>query len=143
MSIFNLYIIFVVLSLHYIADFICQSHEDATNKSTSNKHLLNHVTNYTLVVYSGLFLFIILPLAGYDSTNYTTSKLGFVKLVILNYLVCFYIFITHFATDYTTSRISSKMWKKSKMHEFFNTVGLDQLIHYVSLFTLLYVLQVL
>ncbi|MGH1418373.1 MAG: hypothetical protein ACRBCJ_05905 [Hyphomicrobiaceae bacterium] len=41
--------------------------------------------------------------------------------------------VLHFATDFITSRITSKLWKEQRIHGFFLMVGLDQLIHQVSL----------
>lgn len=136
MDIFTLYIVLVVLSLHYIADFICQSHEEAVNKSSSIAHLVDHVYKYTMIVFAGLQVFIILPLINFGATNYHPDVVGWWG-VVLNLLVMFYIFITHLATDYITSRINAKLWKRGKMHEFFNCVGLDQLIHCATLFILL------
>lgn len=42
-------------------------------------------------------------------------------------------FITHWITDYNTSRWTSKLWAKGDVHNFFVVVGGDQLIHYLTL----------
>jgi len=109
MSLFNLYIIFVVLAIHYIADFICQSHEDATKKSSSLNHLINHVYWYSSIVFVGLNLFIILPLIEFNFILVTPSVIGVFNYWVVMLLSYFYIFITHFSTDYITSRINAKL----------------------------------
>jgi shikimate 5-dehydrogenase len=38
-----------------------------------------------------------------------------------------------FATDCVTSRITSRLWQQQREHGFFVVVGLDQLIHQVTL----------
>jgi hypothetical protein len=45
-----------------------------------------------------------------------------------------------FATDYITSRISSKLWAKRDWHRFFVTIGFDQLIHHATLALTLWVM---
>lgn len=137
MNIYSLYIILTVLSLHYIADFIFQSHEEAVNKSSSRKYLLSHVYRYSMIVWIGLHIFIFLPLIFLDSTKYDPKIIGVLGWLLWCYLMFIYIYITHLVTDYITSRINAKLWKNGKIHEFFNCVGLDQLIHYATLFILL------
>lgn len=43
----------------------------------------------------------------------------------------------HLAVDYVTSRITSRLWAKGDMHNFFVMIGFDQLLHYALLFTTL------
>jgi len=102
---FTLSTIILLVSLHFVSDFILQSDWMAQNKSSSNKALGIHV-----IVYSIPFL-IIGPL--YALVN------G----------------ILHFFTDYVSSRVSKKLWEKKEVHWFFAVIGLDQLIHYICLFT--------
>jgi hypothetical protein len=45
-----------------------------------------------------------------------------------------------FATDYITSRISSKLWAKQDWHRFFTTIDFDQLIHHATLALTLWVM---
>jgi len=48
----------------------------------------------------------------------------------------------HFFTDYVTSRASSLLWKEGKVHDFFVTIGADQMIHYFTIFgTLIWITQ--
>jgi uncharacterized protein DUF3307 len=101
-----------LLSAHWVADFLCQTHWQASNKSKNNVALSRHVLNYTIVMWA--FALFLLP---------PTASAYFAAIT----------FITHFATDYVTSRISSKLYAKQDWHNFFVVIGLDQLIHQVTI----------
>ena len=104
-----------IIAMHWVADFVLQSDWQAKNKSKDNLALLLHVTTYTVCL--AVFGFVFLPL---DSS---TIKLW----VLANGIV-------HVGVDYVTSRINTYLWSKGKVHEFFVSVGFDQLIHYACLF---------
>lgn len=117
-----------ILVVHFLADFIFQSDWMALNKSKHWDPLVIHG-----LVYSSLFYF------GWGW-----------HFALLT-------FITHTLTDAVTSRVTSKLWfidllepvktKKPlafptfefarvyprKRHWFFVVIGVDQLIHYVTL----------
>lgn len=134
-----LLIILVLLVLHWIGDFALQSDSMALGKSKQWKPLLTHTSIYSLCFFWFGWLFVLIT------------------------------FLTHTATDYFTSRVSSKLWfldtttpvaviginnlsktisregwilakLNNKRHWFFVWLGLDQLIHY---FTLLFTYQYL
>jgi uncharacterized membrane protein len=131
--IFNLKIIFSILSVHFISDFILQTQDQAANKSISNKYLFKHVFNYTLfTTISWIFLFhcvIAIPF----TESIPSGKINIV-------LVFFITFISHFITDYITSRWSKVLWEKKSIHDFFVVIGFDQLLHYAQLFIMYYFL---
>lgn len=102
----NIFLVIWILLIHFIGDFVCQTDEMAINKSSSNKWLTIHVFTYTCIFIAG--------------TN-------------CNFLFCFATFITHWLTDYCTSRWTSYLWKKEDRHNFFLVIGLDQFIHSVTL----------
>lgn len=102
--------VFIILLIHWVADFICQSDEVAKNKSKSNKYLLKHIGIYTLV------LFAVWPLA------LTYSLKDLMPWIIFNGLA-------HLAIDYFTSRMSSKLYAKGDVHNFFVVIGFDQFAH--------------
>ena len=111
---------FFIVVIHFIADFIFQAEEWATNKSKSNFVLFKHVTAYTIIwSVSGLFIFS-------DPFKY---------LIFL--LVTF---VAHFTTDYFTSRIVSRKFANneygSPIPNFgaFTVIGFDQVLHYGQLF---------
>ena len=100
-------IIMLLLTTHWLADFVLQSQEMATNKSQSNKWLGFHV-----LVYTACFI--------------PTMSIGF---VVTNG-------VAHFVTDYFTSRKTSKLWAEDRINDFFVVVGFDQLIHALTLIIL-------
>ena len=49
---------FIIVVIHFIADFIFQAEEWAVNKSKSNLALLKHVSMYTIIwSMFGIFIF--------------------------------------------------------------------------------------
>lgn len=104
----TLFTICILLIFHFIADFMLQTDKMAINKSSSNYWLTKHVA-----VYSLLFT-LIHPI--YALVN------GFL----------------HWITDYVTSRLAAKAWQTEKRSLFFTIIGLDQLIHTVTLISTYY-----
>lgn len=104
--------------VHWVADFILQTSEQAAGKSTSNVWLTKHVVTYTAVIALGVMLYDVVtpvpnrPLAG--------------VFVYLNGAL-------HWTTDYFTSRYNARMWKEGRVHDFFVGVGFDQFIHLTTL----------
>lgn len=104
-----------LLAVHWVADFVLQTHWQATNKSKRNDALAAHVGVYTLC-------------------------LAVVSAIIFGQSAAWLLFVAsnavlHFATDYCTSRASSALYAKQDWHNFFVVVGLDQLIHQATLAT--------
>ena len=97
-------IIFLIIMLHWFADFILQTSWMAQNKSKDNFALSVHV-----FVYSIPFMVI-----------------GFWYAILNGFL--------HFCIDYFTSRITSNLWSKGDVHNFFVIIGLDQSLHFICLF---------
>lgn len=115
-------IIIGILIVHFIGDFIYQTNTMAVNKSKSIKWLSYHILVYTLVLFLGGFL-------------YWTGQSASVIL--------FFIFLNgaiHWIVDFFTSKITSYLWKSEQIHNFFVVIGLDQLIHYSTLFITYYIL---
>lgn len=135
----------IILAIHYVADFLLQTHWQASNKSKNNVALLEHVGVYTAVLGLGtVFMF-----------GLTAQWFGFVWI---NGML-------HFGTDYVTSRISARHFAMAidemdrvrietkiygepdkslnparHWHNFFVVIGLDQLIHQATLAFMLWLI---
>ena len=121
-----------ILTLHWIADFILQTHWQATNKSKSVLALTKHVFSYTLALFVGMFIFFAFVVSkaiyGADWTLIVEIALRTSALyALLNGSI-------HWATDYVTSKVTASLWKQGEIHDFFVMVGFDQLLHYITLF---------
>jgi len=133
-------IVFAILIIHWFADFVLQTDKQAKGKSKNWNDLLEHTTFYSLVW--------IMPMAFLLPSNYI--------------LVFWFItFICHTITDYFTSRLNSKLaperqyllshphlsnyfiFKNENWHNFFVSIGFDQILHYVQLFITYYFLSTL
>lgn len=129
----------IILVTHYVADFLLQTHWQASNKSKNNVALVEHVAVYTVV------------LAAVTAVLFGLTAMWFV----------FFWFngVLHFCTDYLTSRWSSRYFKMAiddmdtmrrstkvygdpnffevnpakHWHNFFVVIGFDQLIHQATL----------
>lgn len=123
-----LYLIF----LHWVADFIFQTDWQAKNKSSNWAALSKHVLTYTATMGVGISLYIE-NRVGVDFENVWQFVLMW---TVLNGAL-------HFATDMVTSRINSRLWEKGQVHNFFVSVGFDQVLHYFALiFTFFWLLGV-
>jgi len=116
--------VLLIIAIHFFADFVCQSHDMAINKSKSNYWLTYHVLVYTLVTFLAWHFCILQPPMEFDVTNLAL----FVGLI----------FSTHWITDYISSRFTSKFFGKGDSHNGFVVVGLDQVAHYIQLFLAYY-----
>lgn len=120
--------IIVIMIIHFLSDFVFQSRKMGTKKSKSNLWLFYHVLTYSLIT---LVLWVI-----------------FVAGVVINFKILFSLFLftftSHFFVDFFTSRISSLFYIKAKEEKiykqkmkfeqyFWLTIGIDQLIHNVTL----------
>ena len=124
----TLTVIFLVIFIHWVADFVFQTHWQATNKSTNNKALLQHVGTYTLIWFVVFFGWIVY---SNHILEMDASAHGHGTEILLFFPITF---VAHFITDYFTSRLNSYLWKKGDIHNFFVSVGFDQVLHYVQLF---------
>lgn len=103
----------LIQAFHYVADFLCQTRQMATNKSKSIYWLTLHVLVYSTATTIGW---------AYFNSDITT--LCYVWLTT---------FITHWLTDFTTSKVTTYFYLKNNMFGFFSTIGFDQLIHATTL----------
>lgn len=122
----------VLLGVHWFADFVLQTRWQAANKSKRFDALASHVIVYTAVLSIASVAMFGAEAGPFTAVNGTL----------------------HFATDFVTSRISSRLFMaqfdigawgrhptKPRMlaredfnpHNFFVVIGLDQLIHQLTL----------
>lgn len=125
----------ILLTLHFIGDFVCQTNWMAVNKSQSNWALTVHVLTYTAV-----FALVIVTVPRWIGVPMPGQPVLFVGVTGG----------LHWVTDWCTSRVTSRLWfvvgatadtrhegyvavkvqyDDSKRHWFFVVIGFDQLIH--------------
>jgi len=107
-------LLLILLTIHFVADFVLQTDWQAKNKSTNWEALLRHV---------GVYALCFVPFAMWHYGVANPKGFAFV----------FITFALHFATDAVTSRINSKMWAAQRVHAFFVGIGADQLSHAYAL----------
>lgn len=134
----NIYIIFAIIFIHWIADFVLQTDQQATKKSTSNYWLTAHVSTYACTWFFACLFYC----AYLDGFNWTQRGVNLVFVFPTITFVC------HWITDYCTSRLNTKLLPKKEehptdkgyfkqvggnVHNFFVSIGFDQILHYVQL----------
>lgn len=123
------YILLLVV-LHYIADFILQDEDWATEKSTDDKKLILHTSVYSVATGVGLFFFTLYQFAT-TGVEYVTP-LGILYFTVLT-------FIFHTLTDYFTSKVVKIKFDQGEYGSAipnlgaFSIIGFDQLLHIVQL----------
>ena len=112
-------VLFWLLVTHWVADFVFQTDWMARNKSSSNLPLFVHVCVYSLIL---------IPFAVSYIPSYAVA-----------WFIAFNMFL-HFVVDYHTSRLTSKLSAAGKYGSktvpnfgMFSIIGLDQMLHYISL----------
>lgn len=114
-----------VMFTHFVADFLFQTHQMSMMKSKSIKWLSYHVGVYSLVT---MILWLLM------SPLEMTNDFMWAKVLGLT-------FVSHWITDFFTSKWTSKLWVKGEIHNFFVVIGLDQLIHCTTLFMTYYLMK--
>jgi hypothetical protein len=121
---------FLIILVHWIADFVFQAEEWANNKSKNNIALYKHV-----ITYSTLWLLPICLMLGIERPHETTEWYVYSTLIFFVLTFC-----CHFITDYITSRIVSKKFANEEYGSpipntgAFTVIGFDQVLHYAQLF---------
>jgi hypothetical protein len=108
--------LYLLLLLHFVGDFVCQFRWLANNKSHNQLALLLHGLIYGAVLTSGMYFMI-------PET---------IPLTIFILWAAFNI-VAHIITDAITSKMTSFFYKRQWMYLFFVIIGLDQLIHACTL----------
>ena len=124
----NLIEIFSIILIHWFADFVLQTDEQAKGKSKKWLPLLEHTFMYGLIW---------LLAGGFYTIRFNFTEQGIINLTLFTAITI----LLHTITDYFTSRLNSKLWSESKVHNFFISIGFDQVLHYIQLFTTYYYLK--
>lgn len=106
----------VIILIHWFADFVCQTDAQAKNKSHSMFALLAHTSSYAAIWYPFCILY-----------YYMTGGANMLLFPVIT-------FVVHTIQDYFTSRLNKRLWEKGDVHNFFVSIGFDQVLHYVQLF---------
>lgn len=113
-----IFTILYILTTHFVADFVKQTYEMASYKSTSIKWLTLHIlAYYKWFIFSGIMYYAFAWILAFNFSVwpliwYCTLNAGL-----------------HWITDYFTSKATSTLWKQKRVHDFFVMIGFDQLIH--------------
>jgi len=108
---------FLLICIHWIADFVCQNKKLATSKWNSFDKLTDHTVIYSVVL--GLLVFIV-PVLQFKNIS---ALFLFISLNL----------ILHTIIDYFTSKIVHKKFE-NKQYGAFRVIGFDQVLHYGCLF---------
>ncbi len=133
----SLLAVFTIIVIHFIGDFVCQSHWQAVKKSTDNEALSQHVLTYSICW--------LIPMAAL----FYCEPYNLFGAIALSIAFSFVTYVTHWITDYFTSRLNSKLWAKEackepelrRPHNFFVAIGFDQALHFIQLFTTFCILK--
>ena len=112
--------IYLIIFSHFVADFVLQSDWMAKNKSKSWKALSLHISTYTIAL---------------------SIPLMFASTIKASLLYALINGAVHFVVDAITSRMTSKLYAKGDVHNFFVVVGLDQAIHMSTLVATMEILK--
>ena len=112
----NIWTVLIILSIHWFADFVLQSNEMATKKSKDFEQLIHHTIVYSLVWFLIIHVFI---------------EVNYLYPVFYNFAIITFVF--HTITDYFTSKLNTYLYEKRDIHNFFVSVGFDQLLHFIQL----------
>nr|CAB4128794.1 Bacteriophage phiKZ, Orf197 [uncultured Caudovirales phage] len=91
--------IFLLIWLHFICDFILQTDRMAQHKSKSNRWLAVHIAAYSA------------------------------PMLLLGWRFAAVNAVLHFATDWVSSRATSRLYAAGERHWFFVVIGADQAVH--------------
>lgn len=113
--------LFSIFIIHWFADFVLQTHEQAINKSSNNLKLLEHTLTYSLFWYAvGIFYVAVWPDVEIKTFWNVTIFVGIT-------------FVAHTITDWFTSRWCKYYFSRQNYHNGFVIVGIDQMLHYTQL----------
>lgn len=122
----------VVLAMaHWLGDFVFQSDRMAKDKAHNVLTLLSHVFTYgSILIFAAPIIFFLLVGFSGSPGNVAAYMLLFLAINI----------IAHGVTDFFTSKVTSYFFGQKQIHNFFVTIGFDQMLHGLALLTSYYYL---
>jgi len=114
----------LLITAHYVSDFLAQSEWMAENKSTSNLALSAHVFVLSVVLFA---FFCAGPFATATFLPFSIGAKTALILVAVNGA-------THWVIDYVSSRAMAQAYILKDTRLFFKILGLDQALHMGILF---------
>lgn len=136
----DLIVVLAIITIHWIADFVLQDEEWATNKSKSFKALVKHTAMYSFIWYLAFF---VIAVYGNHLGGPKLKELGWSPWMGLFPVITF---VFHTLTDYVTSKIVSRQFANKEYGSsipnigVFTVIGFDQVLHYLQLFLTYYLL---
>jgi len=116
-----------IFIIHYIGDWLLQSRKVADNKSKSLNMLLYHANIYCLTLFVGSLLWCISWDIILGNGYFSIFCPVFIWWSEVN-------MIFHTIQDKITSRYTSRFYRRKDYKKFFDIIGLDSMLHYITLF---------
>lgn len=116
-------ILALLMTLHYIADFLLQTDDQALGKSKRWEPLLAHTTVYSMCFLCFGFEFALITLVLHTITDFITSRIG-ARLWYIDLYKNHGWEVNHFGTYEYFAHVNMK-----KRSPFWWMIGFDQLIH--------------
>lgn len=124
-------ILCILFVTHWLADFVFQNNDVATNKWNGFKtyHLNKHGMDYLLSTAAITIWLVLYKVINDDNWNPSFMWYGYILSIT----------VLHVITDYFTSKMTHRLWEEKKVHNFFVVIGLDQLLHSIQIICLYYI----
>ena len=136
----DLKVVLAIILIHWLADFVFQTDKMAKGKSKNWNDLLSHTGTYSFVwLFIGGCIYL-QQFRPYNPEHNKIINIYWSYWIPRGILFVFITFIAHTITDYFTSRLNSKLWAKGDVHNFFVSIGGDQVLHYTQLLLTYYIL---
>lgn len=152
----SLTVILTIIFVHWIADFVLQREKWSLGKSKNWSDLLSHTVTYSFVwLFIGGCIYL-QQFKPYNPESNQIMNIYWSHWIPRGLLFVLITFVCHTITDYFTSRLNSRLLpetilltftnrdleakemlcypKGSSHHNFFVSIGFDQVLHYTQLF---------
>lgn len=118
----NVYVVLIILTIHWVADYVVQLSKWQLGKSESLSCLFSHTGAYICTTWTMGFIILTIYNKGQNSWEYGNL-----------FIFCAITFVIHTIQDFFTSKLNSYLKRFNYNKEFWVSVSFDQLLHYVQL----------